>query len=419
MVASQQLATGLLGESYVVLSQSSQPHEGDLCSTMEMAAEDHCGRSSAVLQATSMHERLRTVGRLFQLTESCDPLECSMPLCKDCALAVLHELQHKHDEAHEEHVMLQAAFVELEAGDELDEAPLEESDFGLELGAHRCKREHLHMQLIAARRDQEALQLQVQRLRQLRSAQQYQEEVCHALLNAHALTKVGVSDEGQRCAQLLDYCHAKLKQLETLDAWRDLFEIDSSGDLGTINTMRLGRLPGVSIEWAEINAALGQVILLICALAMSCELDFSDHKLVPMGSFSKLYKCHEPQVAYELYGSGSAPLGRLFGTGRLDRGVAMLLCCVNELLAMATANPHVGTAAVAGAAGVHDAKDSRPPHAIEGDLVGGLSVRLFFNQEEQWTRAFRNLLENLSWMLAWRTVGNQNKKIILYGVAVD
>jgi len=34
--------------------------------------------------------------------------------------------------------------------------------------------------------------------------------------------------------------------------------------------------------------------------------------------------------------------------------------------------------------------------------VGGVSIRLQFNQEDRWTRAFRNLLENLAWLLAWR-----------------
>ena len=52
-----------LGESFVVLPQQ------------------HTESRGQVLQATSMHEQLRTVGRLLELSEACD--ECGVPLCED------------------------------------------------------------------------------------------------------------------------------------------------------------------------------------------------------------------------------------------------------------------------------------------------------------------------------------------------
>ena len=45
---------------------------------------------------------------------------------------------------------------------------------------------------------------------------------------------------------------------------------------------------------------------------------------------------------YELYGSGSAQLGRLFGAGRFDRGLVMLLACVKELLNRKIGETYVG-----------------------------------------------------------------------------
>ena len=47
----------------------------------------------------------------------------------------------------------------------------------------------------------------------------------------------------------------------------------------------------------------------------------------------------------------------------------------------------------------------QPPHAIEEDCVGGLSVRLQFSQEERWTTAFKYLLQNLKWLLTWHSAG--------------
>lgn len=97
-------------------------------------------------------------------------------------------------------------------------------------------------------------------------------------------------------------------------------------------------------------------------------------------------------MLYELHGSGSAHLGRIFGSSRFDKGLTMLLVCAKDLLAFAAVRPRPGV-------------PSAPPHPIEEELVGGCSVRLQFNQEDKWTHAFRNLLDDLAWLLAWRRAG--------------
>jgi len=172
----------------------------------------------------------------------------------------------------------------------------------------------------------------------------------------------------------------------------DVFCISTNGAFGTINGMRLGRLPGIAVEWAEINAALGQVALLLHTVARAHQFSFSAYALLPMGSFSKVYRLDEPRTLYELHGSSSAHLGRLFGSSRFDRGLTMMLACARELLSFASSQPRAGVRPI-------------PPFSIEDDLVGGLSVRPQFSQEEKWTRACRQLLENLAWLLAWRSAG--------------
>lgn len=52
------------------------------------------------------------------------------------------------------------------------------------------------------------------------------------------------------------------------------FPIRHSGQFGTINNFRLGRLPSVPVEWNEINAAWGQTVLLLHALANKMGLHF-------------------------------------------------------------------------------------------------------------------------------------------------
>ena len=60
------------------------------------------------------------------------------------------------------------------------------------------------------------------------------------------------------------------------------------GPFGTINGFRLGRLPGVHIEWSEINAAWGQVVLLLSSLTKKMDMRFQRYRLVPFGNQSFL-----------------------------------------------------------------------------------------------------------------------------------
>ena len=88
-----------------------------------------------------------------------------------------------------------------------------------------------------------------------------------------------------------------LEKLERTNVYNDAFRIGHDGVFGTINGLRLGRVPGVpvsrivsalycsiqadfQVEWAEINAAWGQTLLLLYTIAR--KLDFSFEKCVIM-----------------------------------------------------------------------------------------------------------------------------------------
>ena len=108
--------------------------EGDL------AAHERHARASA-LPATSMHEQLHAVSRLLELSERCDAIECGVPLCEECASSVLRELQRRLEAGHDEREKLQAAFAELEAGeDEASDASLSDAQFAHALEAQRRAR---------------------------------------------------------------------------------------------------------------------------------------------------------------------------------------------------------------------------------------------------------------------------------------
>lgn len=99
----------------------------------------------------------------------------------------------------------------------------------------------------------------------------------------------------------------------------DAFCIGQEAGFGTINGLRLGRLPGVSVrrssspssfvplltladasnrraqvEWPEINAAWGHTLLLLYTMARKFgHPNFDGYRLVPCGSFSCIERLGE------------------------------------------------------------------------------------------------------------------------------
>ena len=77
-----------------------------------------------------------------------------------------------------------------------------------------------------------------------------------------------------------------MDRLRQMNVFNATFHLWHSGHFGTINGLRLGRLPAVPVSWQEINAAWGQTVLLLASLARKIGLTFSKYKLVPYGNQS-------------------------------------------------------------------------------------------------------------------------------------
>jgi hypothetical protein len=94
---------------------------------------------------------------------------------------------------------------------------------------------------------------------------------------------------------------ATLEKLERTNVYNDAFCIGHDGVFGTINGLRLGRVPGVpvsriylilnlimtgqfKVDWAEINAAWGQTLLLLYTIARKLDYTF-DQYVLPMPLF--------------------------------------------------------------------------------------------------------------------------------------
>jgi hypothetical protein len=65
--------------------------------------------------------------------------------------------------------------------------------------------------------------------------------------------------------------------LARTNVYNDSFCIGHDGVFGTINGLRLGRVPGTNVEWAEINAAWGEALLLLYTIARKVDFIFETY----------------------------------------------------------------------------------------------------------------------------------------------
>src|SRR5258705_13389384 len=86
------------------------------------------------------------------------------------------------------------------------------------------------------------------------------------------------------------------------------------------------------VEWAEINAAWGQTLLLLYTIARKLDYTFDSYRLVPMGSFSRIEQTSPSKTTHELYGSGDLHIGRLLHNRRFDFAMVAFLDCLKGVV---------------------------------------------------------------------------------------
>eukprot|EP01012_Entosiphon_sulcatum_P033302 TRINITY_DN42153_c0_g1_i1.p1 TRINITY_DN42153_c0_g1~~TRINITY_DN42153_c0_g1_i1.p1 ORF type:complete len:427 (+),score=68.65 TRINITY_DN42153_c0_g1_i1:70-1350(+) len=161
-------------------------------------------------------------------------------------------------------------------------------------------------------------------------------------------------------------------------------KVASSGRaaVGTINELRLSRLPEEPTGWDEINAAWGLLALCTQALSDALQVPLQRYTVLPGGSETQLQDIRtgaridlflHPQT--NDYGSFEYTTCSNF-----DRAVQALACCVYDL---AQGTSSVGTLR----------------HAMQDGLVGGLRLALNENTEDRWTKACYFLVQNVRCVL--------------------
>ncbi|KAF9478809.1 beclin 1 protein [Pholiota conissans] len=342
--------------------------------------EDHANPSP-------LSHHLRSTTRLFNILSA--RTEIDHPLCAECTQILLTTLQRKLDETKKERDGYIAFEKEVRKERERESQGLfrEEAEKKIE----KLKQEEALAieQLKEAEREREQLDFELQQLEHNERTLEQEELDFWRSYNDHFLAAE------QQTAQLATLRSAyaagltTLEKLQRTNVYNDAFCIGHDGVFGTINGLRLGRVPGVPVEWAEINAAWGQTLLLLYTIARKLDYTFENYRLIPMGSFSRIEKTTGDKANYELYGSGDLHFGRLLHNRRFDIAMVAFLDCLKHLM------DHIK---------LQDAGVDFP-HQISKEKIGDVSVKLQFNQEEAWTRSLRHVLLALKICLKWATNG--------------
>ncbi|EJD02941.1 APG6-domain-containing protein [Fomitiporia mediterranea MF3/22] len=341
------------------------------------------GQQSPPQPVSPISNKLSSINKLFSLLSSRTDLD--HPLCTECTDSLLKALGEQLKDTMRERDGYLAFEKELKKEKQREEESVEEIERRIE----RLKEEErLAIEdLREAQAEKEQLEEELRALELEEKDLEEDETEFWTAHNTHLLTAAEQASQLASLRAAYAYDSIVLEKLERTNVYNDAFCIGHDGVFGTINGLRLGRVSGVHVEWAEINAAWGQALLLLFTIARKLDYTFESYRLVPTGSFSRIEKTNGDKSSYELYGSGDLHIGRLLHNRRFDFAMVAFLDCLRQLMEYVRFQD----------------QSVEFPHQVVKDKIGDVSIKLQFGVEEAWTRALRHVLLALKLLLKWTT----------------
>jgi beclin 1 len=186
----------------------------------------------------------------------------------------------------------------------------------------------------------------------------------------------------------IENIYDRYKQIVSLN---DVFYIWYTNSFGTINSFRLGTIPSKPVDFAEINAALGQAVLALHIISTKAGITFKTFQVLPLASTSKMIKVDDKRTMYPLFiDSGTFSL---FPKRNFNSGLSAMVSCMIEIGDFIS--EHDPTLTVPHLMSVADSK------IADLSFVYGGS-----DGDEVWTRALKYMLANIKWMITWHSKNN-------------
>ncbi|OXV07715.1 hypothetical protein Egran_04520 [Elaphomyces granulatus] len=411
------------GMSFVMLTESqvSPPQiiggEAQLSIGRPIVSSD-AGRDGEEKSFSSQAERAT---RLFEIISARSDID--HPICTECTDMLLEGLQKRLSTATKERdayiSFLKTLNASVPSAEEIEAA---DQSLKTTLEAETAAYE----ELLILEKEKAAVDGELAALEEESRQLDLEEEKFWRDRNAFTLTLAEFHNERDALNMRYDHDSRQLERLQRTNVYNDAFCIGHDGYFGTINGLRLGRLANPSVDWAEINAAWGQTLLLLATIAERLGFHFQGYRLKPMGSTSKIEKIEYPQqlssqtslgtrhpqsnnqatstspkiTSLDLFSSGDLPLNLPWLHRRFDNGMVAFLECLRQLGEYVEKTPPPVSVRRGGPAVVSNTS-LELPYKIKRDKIGDASIKLGFNQnDETWTRACKYTLTCCKYLLA-------------------
>ncbi|KAL1967185.1 hypothetical protein VTN77DRAFT_3476 [Rasamsonia byssochlamydoides] len=358
----------------------------------------------------SFSNQVERATRLFEILSARSDID--HPICTECTEMLVEGLQKKLAAATKERDAYISFLKTLNASvPSPEEVEAAEKSLKATLEAEAAAYE----ELLALEKEKAAVDQEIAALEEEARQLDLEEEKFWRDRNAFALTLSEFQNERDALNMRYDHDSRQLERLQRTNVYNDAFCIGHDGYFGTINGLRLGRLANPSVDWAEINAAWGQTLLLLATIAERLGFQFQGYRLKPMGSTSRIEKIEYPPqtsssgqpvpsaapkiTSLDLFSSGDLPLNLPWIHRRFDAGMVAFLECLRQLGEYVERTP-VPVSSRRGHPGV-PTTGLKLPYEIKRDRIGDASIKLGFNQnDETWTRACKYTLTCCKFLLA-------------------
>lgn len=333
-------------------------------------------------QNVTLGNKLKKSAELFDIISNNGDID--HPLCEECTDTLLDSMDQQLKLAEDEAQEYQAYLQKLENESEEDSRVKELEE---ELQKLLNEEASLRTELGDLKQEQEEAESQLKAQKEERAKLEEEEHKYWKAYSRHKRELLIAEDEFRSLDCQQKYAQAQLDRLKKTNAFNATFHIWHTGHFATINGFRLGRLPHVPVEWAEINAAWGQTALLLWSLARKVGITFNKFQVVPYGSYSYIKNLTDEKTL-PLYGSGGF---RMIFDSKFDTAMVAFLDCLTQF-----ANEIQRHGAF-----------SLPYEMDKGKIRDNsntgtwYSIKLQFNSEDLWTKALRYMLTNLKWGLAF------------------
>ncbi|RFU28197.1 hypothetical protein B7463_g8143, partial [Scytalidium lignicola] len=395
--------------SFVMLTESqvvppSLTRAQDFASSRNQQDVDQ-STSSAEHEENTISQDMERVSRLFEILSARSDID--HPICVECTELLVDGLQRRLEAATKERDAYIGFLKQVHADAPTEEEVKESQEL---LARAKDAESAAKEELKKLETEKAAIDEEVAALEEEARLLDIEEEQFWRSRNEFAMKLAEFQNIRDGVNSQYDHDSQQLEKLQRTNVYNDTFCISHDGKFGTINGLRLGRLPNVPVDWPEINAAWGHTVLLLATVADRLGFKFQGYELQPMGSTSRIIKYDYPasssgragsqrastrppkKSALELYSSGDMPLGLTFMHRKFDIAMEAFLECMRQLGAFVEQES---------ARTSEHGRGLTLPYKIEGEKIGDVSIKLGIAQnDDAWSRACKFTLTCCKFLLA-------------------